>query len=80
MRYARSAEVMYTCMTTRSGASSVRSLSTCSSVMLTSSSAEVYAASVASPKGGNSEYLMGRKSGLVASVSAGRIILMRMRV
>ena len=33
------------------------------------------AASVASPSGGNSEYLMGRKNGLIASVSAGRIIL-----
>ena len=32
-------------------------------------------ASVARPSGGNSEYLIGRQNGLVASVSAGRIIL-----
>ena len=31
------------------------------------------------PSGGNSEYLIGRKSGDVASVSAGRIIVMRTR-
>ncbi len=33
----------------------------------------------ASPSGGNSEYLIGRKNGLVASVSAGRIIFTFMR-
>ena len=30
---------------------------------------------MARPRGGKSEYLMGRKNGLSASVSAGRIIL-----
>src|SRR5205823_13354216 len=38
-----------------------------------------YAASVARPSGGNSEYLIGRKKGLVASVRAGRIIRTRSR-
>src|SRR5262245_31031270 len=62
-------------MTTRSGASLKSSFSTCSSTMLTSSSGFRYPASVARPSGGNNEYLMGRNSGLVASVKAGRIIL-----
>src|SRR3954453_9000023 len=60
-------------MTTRSGASSNVSGSTCSSTMIAQSSAERYAASVARPSGGNSEYLMGRQYGSVASVSAGRM-------
>src|SRR6185369_7770282 len=34
----------------------------------------MYAASVASPSGGNNEYLIGRQNGLLASVRAGRII------
>jgi hypothetical protein len=33
-----------------------------------------WAARVASPRGGNNEYLMGRQKGLLASISAGRII------
>ena len=45
---------------------------TCSSTITASSSGRRYAASVARPSGGNSEYLIGRKYGLVASVSAGR--------
>src|SRR5256885_1563061 len=68
---------MYTWTTTRSGLSSMSSMlsfSTCSSVMVISSLSSRYAARVASPNGGNSEYLIGRNSGLVASVSAGRII------
>src|SRR6266852_6235784 len=62
-------------MTTRSGSSSRRSFSTCSSTIVTSASSGRYAARVARPSGGNSEYLIGRKNGLVASVRAGRIIL-----
>src|SRR3954470_14149334 len=66
---------MYGWITTRSGRSpSSRSGSTCSSQMRTSSSSRRYPASVARPSGGKSEYLIGRKNGLVASVSAGRII------
>src|SRR5712691_6209384 len=42
---------------------------------MTSSSAPRYAESVARPSGGKSEYLIGRKNGLVASVRAGKIIL-----
>src|SRR5262245_31694443 len=61
-------------MTTRSGESSRSRISTCSSWISTSSSPR-YAASVARPSGGNSEYLIGRQNGLFASVSAGRIIL-----
>src|SRR5579859_7441028 len=77
--YARLADVMYGWMTARSGrSSSSRSRSTCSSQMRTSSSGRRYPASVASPSGGKSEYLIGRKSGLVASVRAGRIIVTRM--
>src|SRR3990170_596809 len=45
--------------------------------MLTSSPGPRYPASVASPSGGNSEYLMGLQNGLFASVSAGRIIFTR---
>jgi hypothetical protein len=45
---------------------------------VTSSSGSRYPARVARPRGGNSEYLMGRNSGLVASVRAGRIIVTRM--
>src|SRR5262245_24891946 len=63
---------MYTWITTRSGVSSVLSFSTCSSTMTASSSGERYAARVASPSGGKSEYLIGRQKGLVASVRAGR--------
>src|SRR5207248_6124515 len=62
-------------MTTRSGVLSRSSRSTCSSWISTWSSSRRYAASVARPSGGNSEYLIGRQNGLVASVSAGRIIL-----
>src|SRR5215813_10629174 len=62
-------------MTTRSGSSSRSSVSTCSSCKHTSSSSLRYPARVASPSGGNSEYLIGRQKGLLASVSAGRIIL-----
>src|SRR5215471_21688129 len=51
--------------------------STCSSTMTDSSSGRRYAASVASPSGGNREYLIGRQYGLVASVSAGRISFTR---
>ena len=40
-----------------------------------SSSSARWAARVARPSGGKREYLIGRKCGLVASVSAGRIIL-----
>src|SRR5437868_3956949 len=68
---------MYTWITTSSGRSSMSFMpgfSTCSSVMVTSSLSSRYAARVASPNGGNREYLIGRNSGLVASVSAGRII------
>src|SRR6266568_189950 len=64
-------------MTTRSGTSSTRNRSTCSSTMTASSSGARYAASVARPSGGNSEYLMGRQYGLVASVRAGRMNLTR---
>jgi hypothetical protein len=39
-----------------------------------------YAARVASPRGGKREYLMGRNSGLVASVRAGRTNLTNMLV
>jgi hypothetical protein len=46
--------------------------------MVTSSVSSRYAASVARPSGGNREYLIGRKRGLFASVSAGRIIFTRM--
>src|SRR5688500_5525646 len=66
---------MYTWLTTRSGVSFILRTSTCSSCISTSSSFVMYAASVARPRGGKSEYLIGRKNGLVASVSAGRIIL-----
>src|SRR5437764_9497551 len=66
---------MYTWITTRSGSSSRLSRSTCSSQIETSSSGSRYDASVARPSGGKSEYLIGRNSGLVASVSAGKIIL-----
>src|SRR5437868_5860045 len=68
---------MYTWITTSSGRSSMSFMpgfSTCSSVMVTSSLSSRYAARLASPNGGNREYLIGRNSGLVASVSAGRII------
>src|SRR5215471_950689 len=65
---------MYTWITTRSGRSFRSSRSTCSSVIVTSSSAARYAARVASPNGGKSAYLIGRKRGLVASVREGRII------
>src|SRR5579885_299213 len=61
-------------MTTRSGWSSSFSSSTCSSVTLTSSSGDKYAARVHKPSGGKREYLIGRKSGLFASVKAGKII------
>lgn len=44
---------------------------------LTSTSGSRYEASVARPSGGNKEYLIGRNSGLVASVRAGRIIFTR---
>src|SRR5215831_17148643 len=64
-------------MTTRSGSSSSVNRSTCSSTMTASSSARRYAASVARPSGGKSEYLIGRQNGLVASVSAGRMNLTR---
>ena len=59
-------------MMTRSGASSVRICSTCSSTISASSSGDRNAARVASPSGGKSEYLIGRKNGLFASVSAGK--------
>src|SRR3990172_1053587 len=62
-------------MMTRSGTSSKSSFSTCSSCRVTSSFSCKYPASVARPSGGKSEYLIGRQNGLVASVSAGRIIL-----
>src|SRR5262245_25890508 len=62
-------------MTTRSGSSSRSSVSTCSSCKRTSSSSTRYPARVASPSGGNREYLIGRQNGLLASVSAGKIIL-----
>ena len=76
--YERRAEVTYAWMTTRSGrSSSSSSRSTCSSQIRTSSSGRRYPASVARPSGGNSEYLIGRKNGLVASVNAGRIIVTR---
>ena len=65
---------MYTWITTNSGLSHTCSFSTCSSVMVTSSAPSRYAARVARPNGGKREYLIGRNSGLVASVSAGRII------
>src|SRR5438552_4034101 len=66
-------------MTARSGRSSSRSSRrTCSSQIRTSSSGRRYPASVARPSGGNNEYLIGRKNGLVASVSAGRIMVTRM--
>src|SRR3990172_7499576 len=45
--------------------------------MLTSSPGSRYPASVASPSGGNSEYLIGLQNGLFASVSAGSIIFTR---
>src|SRR5438093_777219 len=64
-------------MTTRSGSSSIGTFSTCSSQIDTSSSSSRKPARVASPSGGKSEYLMGRKNGLVASVKAGRIIFTR---
>ena len=60
------------------GSSSQRSVSTCSSTSVSWSDGAQYAASVASPSGGNKEYLIGRKKGLVASVNAGRMNLMRM--
>src|SRR5439155_13871658 len=66
-------------MRTRSGRSSSWSGSTCSSTMTASSSGERYAASVARPSGGKSEYLIGRQYGLVASVRAGRMSLTRSR-
>src|SRR5215510_14729109 len=65
-------------MTTRSGESSRSSRSTCSSCRHASSPSSRYAASVARPSGGNSEYLIGLQSGLVASVSAGRMNFTRM--
>src|SRR5262245_36973593 len=67
-------------MTTRSGSSSVVRGWTCSSTIVGSSSGRRYAASVARPSGGKSEYLMGRQYGLVASVSAGRMNLTRSRL
>src|SRR5947207_9216675 len=70
---------MYAWITTRSGSSSRRRGSTCSSTMDTSSSGSRYPASVASPSGGNSAYLTGRSAVPVASTSAGRIIFTRMR-
>src|SRR3990172_5712546 len=66
---------MYTWNTTRSGESSSSSLSTCSSWIVTSSSASRYPSRVARPSGGNNEYLIGLQKGLLASVRAGRIIL-----
>src|SRR5436853_5821439 len=61
-------------MTTRSGASSSLSASTCSSCNDTSKSSSRYPARVAKPNGGKREYLTGLKKGLLASVKAGRII------
>src|SRR5256886_4154072 len=70
---------MYAWITTRPGGSSPRSSRcTCSSRIRASSSGRRYPASVARPSGGKSEYLIVRKNGLVASVSAGRIIVTRM--
>jgi hypothetical protein len=43
--------------------------------MVTWSPSLRYPARVARPRGGNSEYFIGRQKGLLASVSAGRIIL-----
>src|ERR1700730_2534521 len=60
-------------MMTRSGWSLRSSFSTCSSCREISRSGSRYAARVARPSGGKSEYLIGRQYGLVASVSAGRI-------
>src|SRR6185503_11855641 len=65
-------------MTTSSGSSSSESGSTCSSTIRASSASVRYPARVANPSGGNSEYLMGRKNGLCASVSDGRMSLTRM--
>src|SRR5262245_4456529 len=52
---------------------------TCSSSSQASSSGERYAARVARPSGGKSEYLIGRQYGSVASVRAGRISFTRRR-
>src|SRR6185503_5896422 len=60
---------------TKSGWSLSFSFSTCSSCSEMSRSGSRYAARVARPRGGKSEYLIGRQYGLVASVNAGRINL-----